>query len=112
VNLRDVYDSLRRRPAGGGGSGACRTTTGEVLELELYKFDSCPYCQHVFRVVERLGVPVRYRDILRDDAAARSLVEIGGRDQVPCLVIDGRPLYESAAIAEFLERRFGDGAGL
>jgi glutathione S-transferase len=60
----------------------------------------------VFRVVERLGVPVRYRDIEEDDAAAKRLVEVGGLDQVPCLFVDGVPLYESRDIAAFLERHF------
>jgi glutathione S-transferase len=60
-------------------------------------------------VVERLGVPVRYRDIYEDEDAARKLVEIGGRDQVPCLFVDGVPLYESADIIAFLERCFGPG---
>jgi glutathione S-transferase len=56
--------------------------------------------------VERLGVPVRYRDILEDDEAARKLVEVGGLDQVPCLFVDGVPLYESADIVAYLERTF------
>jgi glutathione S-transferase len=61
--------------------------------------------------VERLGVPVRYCDIFEDDEAATRLVEVGGQDQVPCLFIDGRPLYESEEIALFLERTFGPPPG-
>jgi len=57
--------------------------------------------------VERLQVPVRYHDITEDDAAAERLVRVGGLDQVPCLFVDGRPLYESDAIVAFLEREFG-----
>lgn len=107
TNLRDIYNAVRGRGPGGGGDGTCRTNSGQVLELELYKFDACPYCQRVFRVVERLGVPVRYRDVLSDDAAARKLLEVGGEDQVPCLFVDGKPLYESADIAAFLTQHFG-----
>jgi len=107
MNLRDFYDALRRREPRGRGDGTCRAKTGRVFDLELYKFDACPYCQTVFRVIERLGVPVRYRDILRDDAAARTLREVGGQDQVPCLFVDGKPRYESADIAAFLEQHFG-----
>jgi glutathione S-transferase len=61
--------------------------------------------------VERLRVPVRYRDIEEDEAAARRLVEIGGLDQVPCLFVDGRPLYESADIVDWLERTFAPPGG-
>lgn len=106
MSALDYIDALRQRPPEGGGDGRCRTKTGESLDLELYKFDSCPYCQHVFRAVRRLAVPVRYRDIWEDEAAARRLVEVGGLDQVPCLLVDGRPLYESADIVAFLERHF------
>jgi len=106
MNPRDFWDAIRRRGARGGGDGSCRTRVGQVVDLELYKFDACPYCQHVFRAIERLGLPVRYRDILREEAAARTLVEVGGQDQVPCLFVDGRPLYESAEIVRFLEKRF------
>ena len=77
------------------------------MSLDLYKFDSCPYCQRVFRVVERLKVPVRYVDILEDEAAAQRLVDVGGEDQVPCLFVDGKPLYESDDIIAFLEANFG-----
>jgi glutathione S-transferase len=109
MNLRDLWDSVRGRRPRGAGDGVCRTADGRTIDLEIYKFDSCPYRQHVIRAVERLGVPVRYRDILEDDAAARKLVEIGGLDQVPCLLVDGRPLYDSADIVAFLEREFGPG---
>lgn len=106
VGLSDFLNALRRKRPGTAGGGACRTHSGQPLDLELYKFDSCPYCQKVFRAAERLAVPLRYRDILEDDAAARTLVEIGGLDQVPCLFIDGKPLYESDDIIAFLERNF------
>jgi glutaredoxin len=106
VSPLDFVDAVRRRPPGEGGDGKCRTRSGEPVDLELYKFDSCPYCQHVYRAVRRLGVPVRYRDITREAAAARTLVQVGGLDQVPCLFIDGKPLYESADIVAFLERNF------
>ncbi len=106
MSLRDFFDALRRKRAAGGGDGRCITAAGRTLDLELYKFDSCPYCQRVQRVVERLGLPLRHRDVLLDDAAARTLVEVGGKDQVPCLFVDGRPLYESAEIVAFLERHF------
>ena len=108
MNPLDVWYAIRRRKPVGGGDGRCRDREGRLVDLELYKFDACPYCQVAMRAVERLGLPVRYRDISRDEAAARRLVEVGGLDQVPCLFIDGRPLYESTDIARFLEERFAE----
>ncbi len=41
-----------------------------------------------------------------DDAAARAeLVQLGGKDQAPCLLLDGEPIYESAVIVELLADR-------
>jgi glutaredoxin 3 len=71
-----------------------------------YTKDSCPYCQRVYRALERLDVRVRLRDILADDDAVERLVEVGGKRQVPCLFVNGKPMYESADIVQFLEERF------
>lgn len=84
-----------------------RTNAGTEVELELYKFDSCPYCQKVMHVVKGLKVPVTMRDILEDGAAAKRLVEVGGDDQVPCLFVDGEPMYESDDINTWLHANFG-----
>lgn len=83
-----------------------KTKSGTTLDLELYKFDSCPYCVKVMRVVDKLKVPVTMRDIMQDPSAARKLVQVGGDDQVPCLFIDGKPMYESDDINAFLEENF------
>ena len=55
------------------------------MTLELYKKNSCPYCQRVMRHI------------------TEQLVSIGGKRQVPCLFIDGKPLYESLDIIKWLE---------
>jgi glutaredoxin len=84
-----------------------RKSAGETLDLELYKLDGCPFCARVLDVISRLKVAVRVRDIEKDPEAARRLVEAGGLDQVPCLFVDGQPMYESADIIAFLEKNFG-----
>lgn len=109
MGLQDVWNAIRRKapPAVDGEAGRARTAEGREVDLELYEIRSCPFCQRVFRAIARLGLPVRHRDIDRDPAAARRLVELGGRDQVPCLFVDGEPIYESADIVAFLEKNFG-----
>ena len=75
------------------------------MKLELFKKDSCPYCVKVMMLVDELGVgdKIEYRDIVRDPQARKQLVEVGGKQQVPCLFIDGEPLYESADIMRWIE---------
>ena len=76
--------------------------------LELYYYPECPYCQRVLRALDELGAKgaVTFRDIHADDNARQTLVAVGGKQQVPCLFIDGTPLYESGDIVEWLRRRF------
>ena len=75
------------------------------MKLELYKKDTCPYCRRVMSYIEQSGrTDVEYRDILESEESRRRLVEVGGKQQVPCLFIDGDPLYESMDIINWLER--------
>jgi glutaredoxin 3 len=76
---------------------------GKPVDLVLYKFDACPFCGNVMDVIDRLGVAVRYRDTRTEPGAREELTRIGGKPQVPCLFIDGRPMYESADIMRYLE---------
>lgn len=72
---------------------------GREVDLELFKFDSCPFCQRVLRKIQELGVEgIRMRDTQAEPGANAELIERGGKRQVPCLFIDGKPLYESGDI--------------
>ena len=74
------------------------------MTLELYKRDTCPYCQRVLRYLAETGrTDVIMRDIIADPKNRQDLVAIGGADQVPCLFIDGKPLYESLDIIDWLK---------
>ena len=76
---------------------------GREVELELFKFDSCPFCVRVMRTIKELGVEeIRMRDTRREPDANAELSRRGGKSQVPCLFIDGEALYESADIDRWL----------
>jgi glutaredoxin len=78
---------------------------GREAELELFKFDSCPFCIRVLLKLKGLknGKEVRLRDTMKEPGAEEELVKRGGDDQVPCLFIDGQPMYESADIIAWLD---------
>jgi len=74
------------------------------MKLELYKYDTCPYCQRVMRAIADMGrTDVEYHDIHKSAEDLQRLVEVGGKRQVPCLFIDGKPLYESTDIIAWLQ---------
>ena len=70
---------------------------------ELFVKTTCPYCQKVLRYLEGAGIELPLLDIRRDPAVRERLVEVGGKAQVPCLFIDGTPMYESDDIIAYLK---------
>ena len=95
--------TIWRKPVA-GGSGAVKLKDGRVVDLELYKFDLCPFCVYVYRYLDQLAIrdQIRMRDTRNEDGAAGELLQRGGKVQVPCLFIDGEPMYESVDIARWL----------
>ena len=74
------------------------------MKLELYKFDTCPFCRRVMNYIEESGrTDVEYHDIHKSAEDRETLIRVGGKEQVPCLFIDGRPMYESMDIIEWLK---------
>ncbi|UWG96376.1 glutathione S-transferase N-terminal domain-containing protein [Dehalobacter sp. DCM] len=72
------------------------------MQLQLYYFDGCIYCQKVIRFIEQKNIPITYKNIHKEPDAYQELMRIGGKNQVPCLFIDGKPLYESNEIINWL----------
>ena len=74
------------------------------MYLELFKKDTCPYCRRVMKYIASTGrMDIVCRDIIESEEAAKQLVSVGGKRQVPCLFIDGKPMYESQDIINWLE---------
>jgi glutaredoxin len=70
--------------------------------LALYYFESCPFCVMVLRAIEKLNIAVEYRDIFSDSEHLNKLVSDTGKRTVPCLYIDGKPMFESSDIMDWL----------
>jgi glutaredoxin len=91
-----------------------KAIAGEVAGFTLYHLEACPFCVKVRREIRRWNLPIRMKEIRKEPAAARELVEGGKLDQVPCLRIEGASgkaadakwMYESSAINAFLRERF------
>ncbi len=67
----------------------------------LYYFPTCPYCHKVLSFAEDHGIHLELRDA-HDEANKAALISIGGKYQVPCLVENGKALYESDDIINYL----------
>ena len=79
---------------------------GGQVDLELFKFDTCPFCVRVLGKISELGIEgVRLRDTRTEPGASAELVQRGGKPQVPCLFVDGQAMYESGEINAWLEAK-------
>ncbi len=78
-------------------------------ELVLYKFNSCIFCQRVMGFIDQHQLPVSYRDLREHSEYRQELLALTGRSQVPCLLIDGQPMLESADIVAYLHHVFVSG---
>ncbi len=74
------------------------------MNLKLYMFSECPYCQKVLREIEASGrTDVELHNIHENEDDREELIRIGGKQQVPCLFVDGKPMYESGDIVMWLQ---------
>ncbi|MFZ4772490.1 MAG: glutathione S-transferase N-terminal domain-containing protein [Chlamydiia bacterium] len=67
----------------------------------LYTKQSCMWCKKVFMKVKNLENRVEIRDVVEENNR-KELILIGGKGQIPCLIVNGVPIYESNAIIEYL----------
>lgn len=72
------------------------------MTLDLYYYDECPYCRKVLRVIDELKIPVNFCNTRKDAAHLNKLLKDTGLTQVPCLYINGQPMFESADIINWL----------
>jgi glutathione S-transferase len=77
-----------------------------MANLTLFHFQGCPYCAKVRDYMLQAGISIPMKDTHADPANKAELLAIGGKTQVPCLVIDGRALYESMDIIEWLKKNY------
>ena len=74
------------------------------MNLKLYMFSECPYCQKVLREIEASGrTDVELHNIHENEDDREELIRVGGKQQVPCLFIDGKLMYESGDIVMWLQ---------
>ena len=78
-------------------------------KLTLYHFMGCPYCQRVRDFLNKEGISVPMKDTHENPIFRDELITIGGKPQVPCLVIDGQALYESLDIIAWFKQKYDRG---
>lgn len=76
--------------------------TRELPKLMLYYSPSCPYSQKVLNYLKAIQKTIPMKNVYASRQVKEELIRLGGKAQVPCLMINGRPLYESDLIIQWL----------
>ena len=76
------------------------------MQLTLYHFEGCPYCARVRDYLAQQKISIPLKDIHVNPSYREELIRIGGKPQVPCLVVDGKALYESLDIIEWFQKNW------
>lgn len=71
--------------------------------LVLYYFPFCPFCIRVLNYLKKNQIDIELRNTRESREVEEELIKVGGKSQVPCLLIDGQPLYESNDIINWFE---------
>ena len=74
----------------------------DTSKLELYYRNFCPYSRKVLDYMEAHDITMTMHCLQTEEGAEDRLVALGGKAQVPCLIIDGEPMYESDDIIAYL----------
>jgi len=74
-------------------------------ELSLYYSPTCPFCIKVLRFIQQNGIVIDLKSTM-EPVNLRTLLMVGKKNQVPCLFIDEKALYESDDIISYLAARF------
>jgi len=78
--------------------------------LTLYYRPTCPFSQRVLQMADNLKVEFDLKNISEDEAAAKDLIEKGGKQQVPFLVDTEKDvsMYESYDIIDYIRDNYAN----
>jgi hypothetical protein len=70
----------------------------------LFVKSSCGFSQKVMLVRENLHLEdrIQLKNVTDDAKAKEELVRVSGKDQAPCLIVDGKPMQDSDEIVRYL----------
>lgn len=76
-------------------------------KMRLFVGTICPYCTAVKNFIAENNIEgIEIVNINKDKEARDYLLEKGGMQQVPCLFVGDKPIYESQDIMNYLREKF------
>jgi glutaredoxin 3 len=83
------------------------------MSIQLYHRWHCPYSASVRDFIDhhKLGQEIEFLELSESRASETKLTELTSQSQVPCLVVNGRPILESDEIVQWLQANLVDSKG-
>jgi len=110
--LNDAHSFAACIFRGTRGLSAARPATHQPEQLlELFEFESCPYCRKVREVLCEMDLEYISRTCARGSANREVLIARAGKSQYPYLIDPntGTEMYESEDIITYLRETYGNG---
>jgi glutaredoxin len=73
-----------------------------TYDMTLYYSPRCPHSQKVLSYLTQTGLKIPMKNVLQDRQAKKELQESGGFMIVPCLVVNGKAIYDASDIIQWL----------
>lgn len=74
-----------------------------MKSLLLYYRPTCPYCAKVLGFMRENSITLEMKNLEENSEFRQELIKIGGKGQIPCVIIDGQAMYESDDIINWLK---------
>jgi glutaredoxin 3 len=74
----------------------------QTQSIALYYSPKCPHSQKVLAYLKKENLSIPLKDVTQDSQAKEELRVIGGYMIVPCLIVDGKPIYNDSDIIQWL----------
>ncbi len=74
----------------------------QIQSIALYYKPTCPHSKKVLSYLRSQHISIPLKDVTKDKQAKEDLRVIGGYLIVPCLIVNGSPIYDASDIIQWL----------
>lgn len=78
--------------------------------ITIYVKTGCPFCAKVLAVLDAYELKYEEKNV-SDPAIVEELIKLGGKKREPFIVDGDTMMYESGAIIEYIEKKYGSNLG-
>ncbi len=81
-------------------------TVANYESIALYYKPSCPHSQRVLAYMKSHNISIPLKNVAASPQAKKELEILGGHLIVPCLIVDGTPIYNDTDIIAWLKSNY------